>query len=57
MKKIIDWFLKTTEDLKDFDAHMQEEIQRYANKQCQKAFVVGASIGATLVFILKAVVF
>lgn len=57
MQKIIDWFVKTTEDLKDFDAHMQEEIQRYANKQCKKAFIVGASIGAILGFILKAVVF
>lgn len=24
MQKIIDWFVKTTEDLKDFDTHMQE---------------------------------
>ena len=57
MQKIIDWFVQPTEDLKEFDAHMQEELQRYANKQCKKAFIVGASIGAILGFILKSVVF
>lgn len=57
MQKIIDWFVKTTEDLKEFDAHMQEEIQRYANKQCKKAFIVGTSIGVVFGFILKAVIF
>lgn len=57
MQKIIDWFVKTTEDLKDFDTHMQEEIQRYANKQCKKAFIVGTFIGVVFGFILKAVIF
>jgi hypothetical protein len=57
MSKIIEWFVKTTEDLKDFDAHMQDEIQKYANKQCKKAFVIGTLAGTVLGFVLKAMVF
>ncbi|WP_370843741.1 hypothetical protein [Phascolarctobacterium faecium] len=57
MSKIIEWFVKTTEDLKDFDAHMQDEMQKYANKQCKKAFVIGTLAGTVLGFVLKAMVF
>ena len=45
MQKIIDWFVKTTEDLKEFDAHLQSEVQKYSNKQARKAFGVGALLG------------
>ena len=45
MKKIIDWFTKTIEDLKEFDNEMQGKVQEYSNKQARKAFVVGASVG------------
>lgn len=45
MKKIIDWFTKTIEDLKEFDGEMQSKVQEYSNKQARKAFVVGASVG------------
>ena len=45
MQKIIDWFVKTTEDLREFDAHLQSEVQKYSNKQARKAFGVGALLG------------
>ena len=45
MDKIIGWFAKTTEDLKEFDAHLQSEVQKYSNKQAKKAFGVGALVG------------
>ncbi len=45
MKKIIDWFTKTIEDLKEFDNEMQSKVQEYSNKQARKAFTVGASVG------------
>ena len=48
MKKIIEWFTKTIEDLKEFDNEMQSKVQEYSNKQARKAFVVGASVGLIL---------
>lgn len=63
MKNIIEWFIKTTEDLKGFDAHlqeemqMQEEMQKYANKQCKKALLAGAIIGMGLGIVIKAYIF
>lgn len=48
MQKIIDWFVKTTEDLKEFDAHVQKEVQKYSNKQAKKAFIAGAVVGLAL---------
>ncbi len=45
VQKIIDWFVKTTEDLKEFDAHVQSEVQKYSNKQARKAFSVGIAVG------------
>lgn len=57
MKNIIEWFIKTTEDLKGFDAHLQEEMQKYANKQCEKAFLVGAIIGVVLGIAVKSYIF
>lgn len=57
MDKIISFLFKTAGDLKNFDKKRKEEIQKYANKQCKKAFVVGAAAGALLGFVLKAMVF
>lgn len=57
MKNIIEWFIKTTEDLKGFDSHLQEEIQKYANKQCKKAFLTGTIIGVGLGIVIKAYIF
>lgn len=57
MKNIIEWFIKTTEDLKGFDAHLQEEMQKYANKQCKKAFLVGTIIGVLLGIAVKSYIF
>lgn len=37
------------EDLVAFDEHVQAEIVKYNNKQCGKAAIVGAVIGALLV--------
>ena len=45
MKKIIDWFTKTIEDLKEFDNEMQGKVQEYSNKQARKAFTAGAIVG------------
>lgn len=39
MQKIIDFFLKTAEDLKKFDEKMQTEVQKYSNKQARKAAI------------------
>ena len=56
MQKIIDWFTKTIEDLKEFDDEMQSKVQEYSNKQSRKAFtagaVVGLALGLTAAFIL-----
>ena len=48
MKKIIDWFTKTIEDLKEFDGEMQSKVQEYSNKQARKAFTAGAIVGLTV---------
>lgn len=45
MQKVIDWFIKTATDLKEFDEHVQNEVQKYSNKQAKKAFIAGAVIG------------
>ena len=45
MKKIIEWFTKTIEDLKGFDNEMQGKVQEYSNKQARKAFTAGAIVG------------
>lgn len=37
------------EDIASFDEHVQAEIVKYNNKQCGKAAIVGAVIGALLV--------
>ena len=57
MKNIIEWFIKTTEDLKGFDAHLQEEMQKYANKLCKKALLAAAIIGMGLDIVIKAYIF
>jgi uncharacterized membrane protein len=57
MKNIIEWFIKTTEDLKGFDAHLQEEMQKYANKQCKKALLAGAIIGMIVSIAVKDYIF
>jgi hypothetical protein len=57
MKNIIEWLIKTTEDLKGFDAHLQEEMQKYANKQCKKAFLAGTIMGVGLGIVIKAYIF
>lgn len=36
------------EDLQAFDEHVQDEIIKYSNKQCTKAFIVGAVIGVVV---------
>ena len=33
------------EDLKEFDAHVQSEVQKYSNKQARKAFSDGIAVG------------
>jgi chloramphenicol O-acetyltransferase len=33
------------EDVQKFDDHVQEEIEKYNNKQCGKAAIVGFAIG------------
>ena len=48
MKKIIEWFTKTIEDLKEFDNEMQGKVQEYSNKQARKAFTAGAIVGLVL---------
>lgn len=56
MQKIIDWFTKTIEDLKEFDDKMQSKVQEYSNKQARKAFtagaIVGLVVGLTAAFVL-----
>lgn len=37
------------EDIASFDAHVQAEIIKYNNKQCGKAAIVGAVVGALFV--------
>lgn len=59
MTKIIEWievqvgrftnFLSTAkEDLKEFDEKTQKKIKEYNNKQCGRAAIFGAVIGAFL---------
>jgi len=57
MDKIIGFLFRTAEDLQHFDKKRKEEMQKYANKQCKKAFVVGVAAGTLLGFVLKATVF
>lgn len=57
MDKIIVFLFRTAEDLQHFDKKRKEEMQKYANKQCKKAFVVGVAAGTLLGFVLKATVF
>lgn len=45
MQKIIDFFLKTAEDLKSFDDKVQTKVQEYSNKQARKVATVGAVAG------------
>ena len=33
------------EDIQKFDDHVQEEIEKYNNKQCGKAAIVGFALG------------
>ena len=33
------------EDIQKFDDHVQDEIEKYNNKQCGKAAIVGFAIG------------
>lgn len=57
MEKIIEWLFKTAKDLQGLDERRKREMQKYANKQCKKAFIVGVVAGALLGFALKAMVF
>lgn len=52
MQKIIDWFIKTAADLKEFDEHVQNEVQKYSNKQAKKAFIAGAIVGVAVGILL-----
>lgn len=53
MQKIIDWLVKTTEDLKAFDEHLRAEVQKYSNKQAKKVFIVGAVCGLAIGLLFK----
>lgn len=63
MMKFIDWlekqavrftnFLNTArEDLIAFDEHQREEIEKYCNKQCEKAALTGIGVGLLFAAIL-----
>lgn len=62
--KIIEWleiqvgrftnFLSDAkEDVQKFDDHIQEEIEKYNNKQCGKAAIVGFGIGLLFSILLQ----
>ena len=62
--KIIEWleiqvgrftnFLSDAkEDVQKFDDHVQEEIEKYNNKQCGKAAIVGFGIGLLFSVLLQ----
>lgn len=36
------------EDIQKFDDHIQEEIEKYSNRQCGRAVIVGFVIGLCL---------
>lgn len=40
------------EDVQNFDDHVQAEIEKYNNKQCGKAAIVGFCIGLLLGLLL-----
>lgn len=44
------------EDLQAFDEHVQDEIIKYRNKQCTKAFLVGLAIGVAVYAIVDRIV-
>jgi hypothetical protein len=46
--KLISFLVDTKEDLQAFDEHVQEEIMKYRNQQCTKAFLVGCFIGGLI---------
>jgi hypothetical protein len=41
------------EDVQKFDDHVQEEIEKYNNKQCGKAAIVGFGIGLLFSVLLQ----
>lgn len=43
-KKIADWFTKTAGDLQKFDGKVQNEIQKYSNKQAKKVAIVCSAV-------------
>ena len=44
------------EDIQEFDEHVQNEIEKYNNKQCGKAAIVGFAIGLFVAVVIAEII-
>lgn len=50
--RLANFLFDAKEDLQAFDEHVQQEIVKYKNRQCTKAFAVGVAIGVIVYALL-----
>lgn len=50
--RLASFLFDAKEDIQAFDEHIQEEVVKYKNKQCIKAFAVGLAIGVVIYALL-----
>lgn len=53
--RFINFLSDAKEDIADLDEKVQEKIIEYRNKQCGKAVIFGAVVGAVVTFALQAI--